>query len=124
MAERTFGTLRAYEPGILDKMRWGLQDALTPIMGGDARRAGAFVQDKVMPTAEFLPGVGDAMAAGEPVDEFNQGNYGTAGLLGTLAAIGMVPAIGDVAQKAGKKAVRKAVKKAAKKTAKKKARRR
>ena len=114
MAERTFGTLRAYEPGILDRMRWGLQDALTPIMGGDARRAGAYVDARttqpwnqaVGPVLETLTPYGDYVTAQEAVDEYNQGNYGTAAMLGSLAAIGMIPAAGDVVAKAGKKAVK------------------
>lgn len=103
---RTFGSLSAYEPGLMDKARWWLQDALTPVMGGDARRSGDFVQNKVMPTAEYLPGVGDAMAAGEAVDYFKQGQpiFGTLAAAGAMA--GLVPGVGDAVQKGVKKGIR------------------
>ena len=96
---RTFGSLRAYEPGLMDKARWWMQDTLTPAFGGDAKAAGAYVNDKIMPTAEWLPGIGDAMAAGDAVDYFRQGSPMLGSLSALGAAAGLVPGVGDVAQK-------------------------
>ena len=96
---RTFGSLRAYEPGLMDKARWWMQDTLTPAFGGDAKAAGAYVNDKIMPTAEWLPGIGDAMAAGDAVDYFRQGSPMLGSLSALGAAVGLVPGVGDAAQK-------------------------
>lgn len=52
--------------------------------------------------AEFTPGVGDALTAQEAYDAAKQGDYSTAALLATLAAIGLVPGAGDAASVAGK----------------------
>jgi hypothetical protein len=52
--------------------------------------------------AEFTPGVGDALSVQEAYDAAQEGNYGTAALLATLAAIGLVPGVGDAASAAGK----------------------
>ena len=103
---RTFGSLRAYEPGLMDKARWWMQDTLTPAFGGDAKAAGAYVNDKIMPTAEWLPGIGDAMAAGDAVDYFKQGSPMLGSLSALGAAVGLVPGVGDVAQKGIKKGIR------------------
>ena len=59
--------------------------------------------------AEFLagltPGVGDAMTARDAYGEAQEGNYGNAALLATLAAIGLVPGAGDAASAVGKTAL-------------------
>ena len=52
--------------------------------------------------AEFTPGVGDALTAQEVYDAAKQGDYSTAALLATLAAIGLVPGAGDAVSAAGK----------------------
>jgi hypothetical protein len=52
--------------------------------------------------AEFTPGVSDALTAQEVYDAAKQGDYSTAALLATLAAIGLVPGAGDAASAAGK----------------------
>ena len=103
---RTFGSLRAYEPGLMDKARWWMQDTLTPAFGGDAKAAGAYVNDKIMPTAEWLSGIGDAMAAGDAVDYFKQGSPMLGSLSALGAAVGLVPGVGDVAQKGIKSLVK------------------
>lgn len=54
--------------------------------------------------AEFTPGVGDALTAQEAYDAAKQGDYSTAALLATLAAIGLVPGAGDAVSAAGKAA--------------------
>jgi hypothetical protein len=81
-------------------------NALAPLFGGDVRAANAYYRDKVQPTAEFLPGIGDVMAAGEAKDAYDQGNYGMAGLLGVGAAAGLVPGVGDAVQKGVKRGIR------------------
>jgi hypothetical protein len=83
----------------MDNVRNYAMNALAPLFGGDVRAANAYYRDKVQPTAEFLPGVGDVMAAGEAVDEFGQGNYGMGTLLAAGAAAGLVPGVGDAVQK-------------------------
>jgi hypothetical protein len=93
------GELRAYEPGVMDNVRNFAINALAPLFGGDVRAANAYYRDKIQPTAEFLPGVGDVMAAGEARDAFGQGDYLGGSLLAAGAAAGLVPGVGDVVQK-------------------------
>jgi len=52
--------------------------------------------------ADFTPGVGDAMTAKDAYDAAQEGDYGTAALLSALAAVGLVPGVGDAASAAGK----------------------
>jgi GNAT superfamily N-acetyltransferase len=91
--------MRAYEPTLMDQLRYKAIDVLAPLFGGDERAANAYYRDKVQPTAEFLPGVGDVMAAAEAKDAFGQGDYLGGGLLAAGAAAGLVPGVGDVVQK-------------------------
>lgn len=100
------GELRRWTPGIIDNMRWYASKALAPLFGGDQKAANAYYMDKVQPTAEFLPGIGDAMAAGEAVDAFKGGNYGTGAILAAGAAAGLVPGVGDAAAKGIKSLVK------------------
>jgi hypothetical protein len=100
------GELRAYEPGVMDNVRNFAMNALAPLFGGDVRAANAYYRDKIQPTAEFLPGVGDVMAAGEARDAFGQGNYLGGGLLAAGAMAGLVPGVGDAVQKGIKAAVK------------------
>ena len=51
--------------------------------------------------ADFTPVIGDALAVGDARDAFNRGDYGQASILGGLAAVGMVPVVGDLAKKGG-----------------------
>jgi hypothetical protein len=52
---------------------------------------------EAMQTAQdFIPGVGDALALAEAYDAATRGELVAAGLLGTGAAIGLVPGAGDV----------------------------
>jgi hypothetical protein len=57
--------------------------------------------------ADFTPGVGDAMTAKDAYDAAQEGDYGTAALLSALAAVGLVPGVGDAASTAGKAAIKK-----------------
>jgi hypothetical protein len=98
--------MRAYEPTLMDQLRYKAIDVLAPLFGGDERAANAYYRDKVQPTAEFLPGVGDAMAAAEAKDAFGQGDYLGGGLLAAGAAAGLVPGVGDAVQKGIKAAVK------------------
>jgi hypothetical protein len=98
--------LRAWNPGVMDNVRNFAMNALAPLFGGDVRAANAYYRDKVQPTLEFLPGVGDVMAAGEARDAFGQGDYLGGGLLAAGAAAGLVPGVGDAVQKGIKAAVK------------------
>jgi hypothetical protein len=100
--------LRAWNPGVMDNVRNFAMNALAPLFGGDVRAANAYYRDKVQPTLEFLPGVGDVMAAGEARDAFGQGDYLGGGLLAAGAAAGLVPGVGDAVQKGASKAVKRA----------------
>jgi hypothetical protein len=100
------GELRAYEPGVMDNVRNFAMNALAPLFGGDVRAANAYYRDKVQPTLEFLPGVGDVMAAGEARDAFGQGDYLGGGLLAAGAMAGLVPGVGDAVQKGASKAAK------------------
>lgn len=97
--------LRNWQPGWIDRARHTAQGMLAPLFGGDERAAMAYVDDKVKPTLEYMPGVGDAMAAAEARDEFAKGNYGMGGLLAAGAAVGLVPGVGDAVQKGVKKGI-------------------
>lgn len=90
--------LRSLQPGYLDRLKYGIASLL-----GDDRQS---VRDaeKITSLLEYVPGVGDAMAGAEAVDEFNAGNYGTAGLLGAAAAAGLVPGVGDAVQRVARRA--------------------
>jgi hypothetical protein len=55
--------------------------------------------------ADFTPVVGDALAVGDARDAFNRGDYGQASILGGLAAVGMIPVVGDLAKKGGDEAL-------------------
>lgn len=94
--------VRAWEPGIMDNVRNYAMNALAPLFGGDVRAANAYYRDKIQPTAEYLPGVGDAMAAAEAKDAFSQGDYGKAAVDAGAAAVGLVPGVGDILAGAGK----------------------
>ena len=102
---RTFGSLRAYEPGYMDQLKWGVADAITPFFGGDGKAANAYVQDRLAPVGktdikpiEFVSGLGELMSAADSADYFNNGEY----LWGTLAAAGAIPILGLPARIAAK----------------------
>ena len=103
---RTFGSLRAYEPGLMDKARWWMQDTLTPAFGGDAKAAGAYVNDKIMPTAEWLPFAGGAGDAARGVDDFNKGDYWSSALNLGMAGLGALGPVGKLGSVAGKNALK------------------
>ena len=50
----------------------------------------------VQASQDFIPGIGDALALGEAYDAASRGELMAAGLLGTGAAIGLVPGAGDM----------------------------
>ena len=56
---------------------------------------------------DFIPVVGDVKAFVETLDAFEKGQYATAGLLGAGAAVGLIPGVGDVLNKAAKTLARK-----------------
>jgi hypothetical protein len=92
--------LRAWQPGYIDRMRYGIASLL-----GDDRQAMRDAE-KLTGLLEYTPVLGDAMTGAEAVDEYNAGNYGTAGLLAAATAVGAVPVVGDAASKGIKKGIR------------------
>lgn len=59
-----------------------------------ARNREAFISG-IMTIAEFLPGIGDAIAAYDTVEAFIEEDYVTAGILGVALAAGLIPGVGD-----------------------------
>ena len=92
--------LRAWQPGYLDRLKYGIAG----LMGDD--RQSVRDAEKITSLLEYVPGVGDAMAGAEAVDEFSASNYGAAGLLGAAAVAGLVPGVGDAAAQGIKKGIR------------------
>jgi|688.fasta_scaffold06859_3 hypothetical protein len=111
-----------YEMGSVDP-----EDAYTPVSGEAEMRSytpslrervGNFFYDNkigmdpahtrrvVQGAADFVPGVGDAIGVDEAVGDYQLGNYGRAAAGGALAAAGMIPMAGDLAQFAGRKLMR------------------
>jgi hypothetical protein len=83
-------------------------NALFDVMGGNtddqakrsrATRTANMLAGSGRTVADFTPIVGDALAVGDARDAFKQGRYGEGALLGGLAALGMVPLVGDLAKK-------------------------
>jgi len=64
------------------------------------------VADFVTSAADWLPGVGDASAFEDAYQAYDQGAYIPAGVGFGMAALGVLPMIGDIAQKGGKAANR------------------
>jgi hypothetical protein len=95
------------DPGTL---RGAAFNALFDVMGGNtddqakrsrATRTANMLAGSGRTVADFTPIVGDALAVGDARDAFKQGRYGEGALLGGLAALGMVPLVGDLAKKGG-----------------------
>jgi hypothetical protein len=80
LAARRQGYANAYQSSFLARNR-----DQTPLSVGAAEAA-----------QDFIPGVGDALALGEAYDAASRGELVSAGLLGTAAAVGLVPGAGDL----------------------------
>lgn len=93
------GLLSSYEPTMREKIGNFVYDGargMGLLSKAQEMRTGA--QDMV----DFVPGIGDAVGANDMARDYRDGNYGMA----ALSAIGLLPAFGDVASKAGKKGIR------------------
>ena len=58
------------------------------------------LKDAAMFGAEFIPGVGEAMAIKRTSDALDEGDYVGAGIEATAGLLGIVPGVGDAASKA------------------------
>lgn len=91
--------IEAYEPSLREKMSSGISSALQKSgLISDNYRANK-TGENLTQLAEFIPGVGDA------VDANDFGVAAASGDIGgmAMAGLGIVPVVGDVAQKIGKK---------------------
>lgn len=88
--------LTAYEPSLRERIGNATYDVAKYLGLPYANRMRGDIETAV----DFIPGVGDAVGVNEAARDYQAGNYlGALGGMG-LAAVGMVPAVGDVASKA------------------------
>jgi hypothetical protein len=100
--------VRSYNP-LNPKFRESVRSALNDLVGGSniASNQGygrGRMVDMLTGTVDFAPVLGDAVGIGETRQALNEGDYLSAGIIGTATALGMVPIVGDVAGKALRRA--------------------
>lgn len=96
------GSISSYTPSVSEGAEQKITGLLSYVM---PRREAAKLAHKVASFADFTP-VGDAVTAAQAGQDFRQGNI-LSGLGNTaIAAIGVVPGVGDVAAKGIKKGIR------------------
>ena len=88
--------LLSYEPTLREKIANAVYDGSVGLLG---KRKAHEMQANTKSAVDFVPGLGDAVGANDMARDYRAGNYGMA----ALSAIGLIPAVGDVASKAGKK---------------------
>ena len=94
--------LTAYEPSLRERIGNVTYDVATYLGLPYANRMRSDIETAV----DFIPGAGDAVGVNEAARDYQAGNYlGALGGMG-LAAVGMVPAVGDVAASGLKKGFR------------------
>ena len=96
--------VRSYNP-LNPKFRESVRSALNDLVGGSniASNQGygrGRMVDMLTGTVDFAPVLGDAVGIGETRQALNEGDYLSAGIIGTATALGMVPIVGDVAGRA------------------------
>ena len=90
--------LLSYEPTLREKIANAVYDGSVGLLG---KRKAHEMQANTKSAVDFVPGLGDAVGANDMARDYRAGNYGMA----ALSAIGLIPAVGDVASKVGKKAL-------------------
>ena len=90
--------LLSYEPTLREKIANAVYDGSVGLLG---KRKAHEMQANTKSAVDFVPGLGDSVGANDMARDARAGNYGMA----ALSAIGLIPAVGDLASKAGKKAL-------------------
>lgn len=103
VAKRKMPEMRAYTPSWRERIGNAIYDGAKSV-GLPANR----MREEGQVAADFVPGVGDAIAANDAARDFGAGNYGMAAGGAALAAFGLVPGVGEATAGLGK-AVRKRV---------------
>lgn len=88
--------LRAYDPSLRDKIAWGLAGAARQF--GAGRYVQQDIADKAGGLIDFVPILGDMLAADQAVSDVRDGDY----LGAALEASTWFPMVGDIAGKVGK----------------------
>jgi len=99
-------TIGPYDAPWRDNIAQSISQAVGRV-GGNERTVYRGVQ-KALSLADWLPGVGDAATAADAVGSFRRGNVGTGMTQAALAAVGLVPVVGDAAAAGGKALIKKA----------------
>jgi hypothetical protein len=93
--DKVAAALTAYEPSLRERIGNATYDVARYLGLPYANRMRGDIETAV----DFIPGVGDVVGANEAVRDYQAGNYlGALGGMG-LAAVGMVPAVGDAVAK-------------------------
>lgn len=96
MASKVAAILSSYEPSWRERVGNATYDIARYLGAPNANR----IRDYTETVIDFIPGVGDVLAADDVSRDLQSGNYmGAIGGAG-LAAIGAVPVVGDVTAKA------------------------
>ena len=90
--------LLSYEPTLREKIANAVYDNTVGLLG---KRKAHEMQAITKTAIDFVPGIGDAVGANDMARDYRAGNYGSS----LLSAVGLIPAVGDIASKAGKKAL-------------------
>lgn len=101
--QQGFGGLAAHHPSFRERLGNAIYDLAR--MGGLGSIAHRMRKEGGL-AADFVPGLGDVLAVEDAAIDYGRGNYGTAAAGLGLAALGLVPGVGDVAAKGVKKGIR------------------
>jgi hypothetical protein len=104
---RGFGELRKFDSA--DQANEPMRKRIAAIprsvisgLGGDMTYANRVGED-IAGTADFIPGIGDALGVAETTEAAQEGNWWDAGVNAAATAAGVVPGVGDLAGKGIKK---------------------
>lgn len=89
--------ISSYEPTLRDRLRYAAGDIVGALGGGRYAQqdAGKAVSD----LADFVPGLGDVLGAGDLKKDLETGQYKSAALEALALGAGLVPVVGDVVAK-------------------------
>lgn len=90
--------LRPYKPSLRERLAMALMDTSAKL--GAGRYAQQDIDKRTRQVLDFIPGVGDAVAADDARHSWQQGDKLGAAINAVAAALGVVPGVGDVAGKA------------------------
>lgn len=91
--------MSAHHPSLTERLGNAIYDAAKALgYGGQSQ----VMRNEAETAAGFVPVLGDALTADDAVRDYQSGNYGSALANLGLAALGVMPGVGDLASKAGK----------------------